>query len=161
MLNPPAPPVAVSPSVALPDWAKELVTLYESGAANQFVLYGNVDDRMILPIGGGEMGTLNDFLLKVLLPRFDVILSFDVGNGIRVEKGGPIFTQWPAFKDSPTLPKDPRDAIETLTHYFRYTANLGRLGRGRTQVGLLVRAAQLVAPTPAAVSITTSTRWRF
>jgi hypothetical protein len=139
------PPVA-QPVATLPEWARELVTLYESGAANQFVLYGNIDDRMILPLAGGEMGNLNDFLLKVLLPGFDVILSYDLGNGIRIEKGGPIFTQWPAFKETQTLPKDPRAAVETLTHYFRYAANLHRLGRGRTQVACVIRAAQLVAP---------------
>jgi hypothetical protein len=33
-------------SSALPDWARELVALYESGAANGFVLYGNVYDRI-------------------------------------------------------------------------------------------------------------------
>jgi hypothetical protein len=90
----------------LPTWARELVSLYESSAANQFVLYGNVYDRMILPVGGkSELGNLQDFLLRVLLPRFDVVLSYDLGNGIRIEKGGEIFTQWPAFKENSELPK--------------------------------------------------------
>ena len=143
----PTPPI-IAPQ-ALPDWANELTTLYESNAANQFILHGNTQDRMVLPLSQkGELGTLSDFLLRVLLPRFDVILSYDVGNGIRVEKGGETFTSWPAFKENSNLPKTPRPAIETLTHYFRYCANLQRLNRGRIQVGCLLKSANLIAPIP-------------
>lgn len=140
------PPSQVEPVTLLPGWAIELVTLYESAAANQFVLHGNVYDRVLLPLGKGELGSISDFLLRVLMPRFDVILSYDIGNGIRIEKGGEVFSQWPAFKENQQLPKTPRPAIETLTHYFRYIANLGRLGRGKTQVGCFIKAAHLVAP---------------
>lgn len=132
---------------ALPGWARELVTLYESNASNQFILYGNVYDRMLLPLGAkAEIGTLTDFLLRVLMPRFDVILSYDLGNGIRVEKGEKLFSSWPRLKESAELPKAPKAAVEFLTHYFRYSANLGRLGRERVHVGCLVKAADLVAP---------------
>jgi len=131
----------------LPEWAMELIALYESGAANQFILHGNVNDRMMLPLSSGkEIGSLTDFILKALMPRFDVVLSYDVGNGIRIEKGGSIFSQWPHFKDNPELPKAPRPAVETLTHYFRYNANLAKLGREKFQIGCFFRAAELVAP---------------
>ncbi len=146
MLTPPVPPSQNLPQGALPDWANELVTLYASSAANQFVLYGNVHDRILLPLGSGELGTITDFLMRVMLPRFDVILSYDLGNGIRIEKGGQLFEQWPAYRDNPQLPRTPRPAIETLTHYFRYIANLGRLGRTKTQVGCFIKDAHLVAP---------------
>ncbi len=130
----------------LPDWSQELAATYESNAATQFILHGNVNDRFLLPLEKTRLGSLSDFLIGVLLPRFDVVLSYDIGNGIRVEKGGDIFTQWPAFKDSPELPKAPRPAVETLTRYFRYAANLARLGKPRIQIGCIVRAAQLLAP---------------
>ena len=81
-----------------------------------------------------------------MLPRFDVVLSYDIGNGIRVEKGSEIFSRWPQIKENPELPKAPRPAIETLTHYFRYTANLARLNRQRVQVGCVIRSADLLAP---------------
>ena len=147
MLTPPVPPAPSLPQGVLPAWANELVTSYASSASNQFVLYGNVHDRMLLPMGtGGELGSLPDFLMRVMLTRFDVILSYDLGNGIRVEKGGQLFEQWPAYRENPQLPRMPRPAIETLTHYFRYIANLGRLGRTKTQVGCFIKAAHLVAP---------------
>ena len=90
-----------SAQIGLPEWARELVTLYESGATNQFVLYGNIHDRLVLPIGDSvELGSLDDFLLKVLLPSFQVIITYDLGNGIRVPKGEAIFSRWPSPKNS-------------------------------------------------------------
>src|SRR5688572_16620676 len=85
---------------ALPTWAADLVTLYAGGAVNQFVLHGNVADRMLLPVAPApRLGTLQQFVLDVLMPRFDVVLSYDLGNGVRVVKGGQIFTKWPNFKE--------------------------------------------------------------
>jgi hypothetical protein len=133
---------------SLPPWARELVDAYESHAANQFVLYGNVEDRLVIPTADGkELGSLGDFLSRVLLASFDVILSYDLGNGIRVEKGGDIFSKWPALKDlGGPLPIAPRPAVEALTTYFRYESNLRRLGRGSHSIGCVVKSAQLVAP---------------
>ena len=59
----------------LPDWARELVTLYESGATSQFVLHGNVHDRILSPApDGGELTSLVEFVRRSLLARFDVVL---------------------------------------------------------------------------------------
>jgi hypothetical protein len=134
-------------TLALPPWAAEVVAQYESQAASQFVLYGNVHDRFVLPLQPEpSLGSLSEFLLKVLMPHFDVVLSYDLGNGIRVDKGGEIFSQWPALKEQPELPRQPRAAIESLTRFFRYAANLARLGKPAFHVACLVHAAQMVAP---------------
>ncbi len=131
----------------IPDWAAEIVALYESNAASQFILHGNVQDRFILPLGNARaLGSLSDFFLRVLMPRFDVVLSYDLGNGLRIEKGGEVFSQWQGFKDQPEMPKAPRAAVEYLTRYFRYAANLSRLGLPRISIGCLVHSANLVAP---------------
>src|SRR5262244_2437650 len=130
----------------LPPWALDAIQLYESNASSQFIIYGNVNDQLLVPSPTPHLGGLVDFLLQVLLPRFDVVLSYDIGNGIRVEKGGDIFSKWPQIKQDPNLPKAPRPAIETLTRYFRYTANLARLNRERTQVGCIIKSADLLAP---------------
>src|SRR5437667_216285 len=51
----------------LPPWAKEMIALYESRAVNQFVLHGNVNDRLYLPLGAqASLGGIRDFLLRVL-----------------------------------------------------------------------------------------------
>jgi len=132
---------------ALPSWATEMISLYESRSVNQFILHGNVNDRFYLPLGNkASLGAIRDFLLRVLLPGFDLILSYDLGNGIRVEKGGEIFAQWTGAKESLELPRQPRPAIELLTRFFRYVSNLTRLGKPEWQVACYVRACHLVAP---------------
>jgi hypothetical protein len=145
-----APPAAPSGAPRLPPWAAALVASYESGAVSQFLLHGNVYDRMPIPgAGPGALGGLRAFLLRTLLPPFDVVLSYDLGNGIRVEKGGEEFSRWPALGAAGAgaeLPRAPRPAIETLTRYFRYAANLARLGRPAPRVACIVEAAELIAP---------------
>jgi hypothetical protein len=128
----------------LPAWASRLVSLYQSHAANQFLLYGNVNDRFLLD--AHTLGSLYEFLARVILPRFDVVLSYDLGNGVRIEKGGDIVTKWPAFRENPELPRAPRAATEWLTRFFRYSANLARLGQDAYQIGFYMKSAHLVAP---------------
>lgn len=132
----------------LPPWAAEIVDLYESGACSQFILHGNVSDRILLPTsdGKGRIASVDEFLKDVLLSHFDVILSYDLGNGIRVEKGGERFAEWPSWKDK-TLPSAPREAIHVLTHYLRFCANLARIKPGQTiRAAILVRNAGLIVP---------------
>lgn len=128
----------------LAPWATRLVSLYQSHAANQFLLHGNVNDRYLLD--AKTLGSLYEFLTRVILPRFDVVLSYDVGNGVRIEKGSEIVTKWPAFKENPELPRAPRAATEWLTRFFRYSANLARLGHDSYQIGFYMKSAHLVAP---------------
>ena len=59
------------------------------------------------------------------------------------------FRNWPAFQQSPDLPRAPRAAIEILTRYFRHNANLGRLGKPTLQIGCWLRSAHLIAPASA------------
>lgn len=132
---------------SLPQWAERLVTLYESQASNQFLLYGNVNDRFVLPLTDGHcLGSIYDFLRRVMMPRFDVVLSYDLGNGIRVDKGGDILAKWPGMKETPEMPRAPRQAIEWLTRYFRFASNIARLGQEAPQIGFTMKAAHLVVP---------------
>jgi len=129
----------------LPAWAREVTDLYESGASAQFILHGNVSDSVLIP--GAEnslrIGSLDAYIREVLLARFDVVLSYDLGNGIRVERGGDRFAEWPAGKDR-TLPSAPREAIHLLTHYLRFCANVARLHPERlTRVAVIVRERRL------------------
>jgi len=132
---------------SLPAWARNLAEAYESNAASQFIVYGNISDRMVLPNASGQrLGALPDFLLGALLSRFDVVLSYDIGNGIRVEKGAEIFSKWPHFQESQKDWKAPRPAVETLTRYFRYCANVTRLNQPAVQVGCIIKNADLLVP---------------
>ena len=147
MATDPTPAPAPAFKTTLPSWAKEAIQLYESNAASQFIIYGNVNDQMLVPAGPAtHLGTLTEFLCAVLLPSFDIVLSYDLGNGIRVEKGGEIFAKWPSLQRDATLPNAPRSAVERLTHYLRYVANLAQLKRERLQVACIIKSADLLAP---------------
>jgi len=144
---PVAPPASRILTMNLPAWAQCLVEWYESNAANQFLLYGNIADSVLLQTANGpRLGALPEFLLSALLTRFDVVLSYDLGNGIRIEKGAELFSKWPAFQESQKDWKTPRPAIETLTRYFRYCANLARLNQPAPQVGCILKNADLLIP---------------
>jgi hypothetical protein len=135
------------PGPALPSWACSIAESYESNAASQFVIYGNINDRIVLPgPPATRLGALSDFLLGGLLARFDVVLSYDLGNGIRIEKGAEVFSKWPHFQESQKDWKAPRPAVETLTRYFRYCANLTRLNQPVVQVGCIINNADLLVP---------------
>lgn len=125
-------------------WPQELIARYESGASNQFLLFGNVEDEFLLQ--GGRVGTLRDFLLQNLLSGFDVVLSYDLGSGLRIEKGAQTFSQWPAYKANPVLPREPRPALDALSHYGRFAANLARVGQPAPRVAVVVGSVQLLAP---------------
>lgn len=136
-----------APASNLPAWARSLADLYESDAASQFIIYGNISDRMFLPgPPSARLGALPEFLLEALLTRFQVVLSYDLGNGIRVEKGAELFSKWPHFQESQRDWKAPRPAVETLTRYFRYCANLARLNQPTVQVGCIIKNADLLVP---------------
>jgi len=123
----------------LPDWAKEMVALYESDAASQFILHGNIHDRFLLgTTDGTSSGGLMDFLKEVLMPQFDVILLYDLGNGLRVDRGGEKFKEWPPIQMNAELPRQPRPAVELVTRFLRYCANLARMNRGKIAVGAMV-----------------------
>src|SRR5215510_7633049 len=132
---------------ALPAWARNLAESYESNASSQFIIFGNISDRMVLQgAPPARLGSLPDFLLGALLSRFEVVLSYDIGNGIRVEKGAETFAKWPHFQESQKDWKAPRPAVETLTRYFRYCANVTRLNQPSVQVGCIIKSANLLVP---------------
>ncbi|MGY8688094.1 MAG: hypothetical protein ACKVHP_10210, partial [Verrucomicrobiales bacterium] len=131
----------------LPPWSHELIGLYESNATNQFILHGNVTDQFLVPGRSGMgIGNLTDFLVDVILPSFDVVLSYDLGNGIRVLKGGKTLSEWPSYQERQPFSKRPREALEILTHYFRYCANLRHAGGQTIRVTVILKSSHLVVP---------------
>ena len=131
----------------LPPWSHELIGLYESNATNQFILYGNVTDQYLIPSREGlGTGDLTEFLLDVLLPGFDVVLSYDLGNGIRVLKGGKTLSEWPSYRERQPFSKRPREALEILTHYLRYCANLRQAKAQTIRVTVIIKSSHLMVP---------------
>jgi hypothetical protein len=127
-----------------PAWLDELRLAYESGAHGQFVLYGNVADRFPLD---GRLVSLTRYLDAKLLGTFDIVFLYDPGNGLSLLRGGERFAQWPAAEKIQPWPRDPREAVELISRYLRYRANLQALGRGDNEhVAVILRGAELVLP---------------
>lgn len=128
----------------VPNWLDELRLAYESGAHGQFVLYGNVADHFPLD---GRLVSLTRYLDAKLLAAFDIVFLYDPGNGLSLLRGGERFAEWPAAAQIQPWPHDPREAVELISRYLRYRANLRALGRGDSEhVAVILRGAELVLP---------------
>jgi hypothetical protein len=122
---------------ATPAWAEELVLAYESRAANQFILFGNVHDRLAV---GQQLVSLAGYLENTLLRNFGVVLSYDLGNGLTVERGGEHVQKWQGAELARRVP-EPLQAIQWIGRYLRYLANLRTLGNKEAppQVAVILR----------------------
>lgn len=132
-----------------PAWAAELALAYESGAHGQFLLYGNVHDRFPLHDSKGErLVNLYRWLEAELLAGFAVLFSYDLGNGLRIERGGELLQEWPGGRELlEGPPREPLAAVEAVGRYLRYLANLHDLGRAPPPaVACLLRGADQLLP---------------
>jgi hypothetical protein len=107
------------------------------------VLYGNVHDRLAV---GGRLVTIERYIQDELLASFDVVFSYDLGNGLTVERGSDRLAQWvPTAMRS--IPHEPLGAIRFVSRYARYLGNLSALGRNDTvQVAVIIRGADQLLP---------------
>jgi len=126
-----------------PDWAAELYDCFQSGASGQFILYGNVHDRLAI---GGRLVSIERYIEDELLQGFQVIFIYDLGNGLTVERGSEQLAEWvPAVMQS--LPRDPLAAIRFVSRFGRYLGNLEAIGKpNNVQVAVLVRGADQLLP---------------
>jgi AAA+ superfamily predicted ATPase len=126
-----------------PAWAVELATAYESGAHGQFILYGNVHDRMAV---GSRLVNLAGYLEDDLLASFPIVLSYDLGNGLRIERGGELIEKWGGASLS-NLPREPLGALQYISRYLRYFGNLRALGREvKEHIAVIVRGIDHIVP---------------
>ena len=127
-----------------PGWAAEIALAYESTAQGQFILSGNVHDRIPL---NGALVNLGAFIEKQLLANFQVIFTFDLGNGLRVARGSELLGDWSGLKQLDPTIRQPLPAIELVTSYLRYQANLRALRRTEpVHVACILRDADDILP---------------
>jgi len=126
-----------------PDWASALSVRFESGASGQFVLYGNVHDRVAVD---GRLVNIEQYIQEELLASFAVVFSYDLGNGLTVERGGERISEWvPSAMRS--LPHQPLEAIRFINRYAKYLGNLIAVGRtDNLHVAVIVRGADQLLP---------------
>jgi hypothetical protein len=126
-----------------PAWANELALAYESGAHGQFILYGNVHDRLAV---GNKLINLAGYLEHDLLASFQVVLSYDLGNGLTIERGGELLGKW-GGANLQQLPREPLAALHYISRYLRYLGNLRALGRDSIEnVAVILRGVDHILP---------------
>jgi SpoVK/Ycf46/Vps4 family AAA+-type ATPase len=132
-----------APSTA-PAWAAELALAYESRAASQFVLFGNVHDRIAV---GDEIVNLADYLQDTLLKPFGVVLTYDLGDGLSIERGGDVVEKWQGAALSRQV-REPQPAFKWIGSYLRYLGNLRTLGNKdkSPNVAVIVRDIDQIVP---------------
>lgn len=154
-MNATLPPPA-NGSVNLPAWAQQIVDGFNSQAHTQFILSGNVHDSFPVEFQDKPaLGSLADFLQQAVIPRYQVVLTYDIGNGLRVERGSDIFGRW--NEKTEVAGKAARPSVELITYYLRFCANVARLGQTRIRVGVILKDAQLFVPDETRYSDTNAT----
>jgi hypothetical protein len=126
-----------------PEWASALTVRFESGACGQFILCGNVHDRIAVD---GHLVSIEHYIQEELLSGFSVIFSYDLGNGLTVERGAERLSEWvPSAMRS--LPHEPLEAVRFVNRYARYLGNLTALGRkDNVHVAVIIRGADQLLP---------------
>ncbi len=126
-----------------PAWASELTVAFKSGASGQCVLFGNVHDRLAV---NEQLITIDRYLQHMLLADVQVILAYDLGNGLTVERGEEYLAQW-VPSSLRNLPLEPLEAVRFINRYARYLANLRAVKRQEIpSVAVLVRGADQLLP---------------
>jgi hypothetical protein len=129
-----------------PEWARQVFVSFESGASGQFVLHGNVNDRMPCR---GQLVNIEHYIRDELLCDFDVVFLYDLGNGLSVARGGERLADWvPSALRS--LPQGPLEAFRFISRYLRYLANVAAIkSQDPVRVAVLIRAAGQLLPSGA------------
>jgi ATPase family associated with various cellular activities (AAA) len=126
-----------------PSWASELTVAFRSGASGQCILYGNVHDRLAV---GDRLISIDRYLQDTLLAEMAVVLSYDLGNGLTVERGEEHLAQW-VPSSLRNLPLEPLEAVRFINRYARYLANIKAVQRPEVpSVAILVRGADQLLP---------------
>ena len=125
-----------------PAWANELALAYESGASSQFMLFGNVHDRLAV---ADRLVSLVDFLEDTLLKGFGVVLSYDPGSGLNIERGGDLVARWKGAELKQQM-REPPQAVQWIDRYLRYLGNLRSLGSNEKTPNVAVIARGIRGP---------------
>ncbi len=139
----------------LPGWVEEMRDLFKSGSVSQFLLHGNVLDTVMTPgLGEPRMLSLSAFLDEVMFEKYEVILHYDRGKGIRATRGADDWGEWLRLAlgdqaSSMVQLREPGAAMELIDRYLLRTLNLQAL-RGREsgphKIAVIIEYAEFVVP---------------
>ena len=145
-----------------PAWAERIGDAYLSGTSCLFLLHGNVRD--VVPLGPpdasaaaasvtgmAQWGTVPEFLSRELFGRWDIVLAYDIGKGLRPLAGPDpsrlrTMVQWLTERlgVAATWPRDPDAAITALDALLE--RNLIDPPDQRKRIAVVLDYAQYLAP---------------
>lgn len=126
-----------------PHWATQINVSFKSGASGQFVIHGNVNDR--IPFDG-RLVNIEHYIRDELLRDFDLVFTYDLGNGLAIMRGAEKIAEWVPVSLR-GLPQGPLEAVRFVSKYLRYLANLHAIdARDSVRVAVLIRAAGQLLP---------------
>lgn len=138
----------------LPAWAEQMRDLFKSGSVAQFLIHGNIFDLVGTEDSANRrLLSLKTFLRDVMFERYDVVLEYDRGRGIRATKGADDWGEWlkqVLGNESAALQtREPGAALELIDRYLLRTLNLEAIrGRdeGSRKIAVIIDFAEFVVP---------------
>jgi SpoVK/Ycf46/Vps4 family AAA+-type ATPase len=138
-----------------PPWAERLGDAYLSGTSCMFLLHGNVRDLVAVSPPGADAatgwGTVPDFLAREMFGRWDIVLAYDVGKGLRPLAGPDpnrlrTMAQWLTERlgNATQWPRDPDAAVAAIDALLE--RNLLEAPEQRKRIALVLDYAQFLAP---------------
>ena len=147
-----------APGMALADWcprwSERLGDAYLAGTSCMFLLHGNVRD--LVPLSPPEAaeaawGGVSDFLCREIFGRWDVVLAYDVGKGLRPLAGTDAnrhrdMVAWLTDRlgNAANWPRDPDQAIGVIDQLLE--RNLIDPPEKRKRIAIVLDYAQYLAP---------------
>ncbi|MEP6692772.1 MAG: hypothetical protein ABJD07_16565, partial [Gemmatimonadaceae bacterium] len=164
-----APVAGADLPATAPAWASRMASVARSGTSSVFMLHGNTLD--LVPVGS-TYGTIATFLAEQLFGRYELVLHYDLGRGLRAFAGGSgarlqqmIVTANKAGLDFETVKNDPAVVIATIDALIRKT--IMQAPADRLKLAVLIDQASFLFPSgepgrfsyPAAGMLVTALNW--
>jgi AAA+ superfamily predicted ATPase len=142
-----------------PAWAERLGDAYLAGTSAVFLLHGNVRDLVPVapPAPAGSLdppeawGTVPDFLAREMFGRWDIVLSYDIGRGLRPLAGPDrdrlrTMVQWLTERlgHASQWPRDPDAAVGAIDAILE--RNLIDPPEQRKRIAVVLDYAQYLVP---------------
>ena len=145
------PPGPLLPAWA-PPWALQLAELCFSGTTSVFLLHGNSNDLM--PRGESAddgYGTIADMLAEQLFGKWDLVLHYDLGRGLRAFAGRNekrlqkmIVLANEKIADLSTVKNDPGVVLQLIDRFVR--ANIIAAGEKSLSFAVIIDQASFLFP---------------
>lgn len=139
-------------SQRLPEWARQMRDLFRSGSVSQFIIHGDIFDLVPYNAGQGmKHVALERFFDDVMFSRYDVVLRYDRGHGLRATRGGHEVAKWISEQGGDSFAlhtvRDPAHAMEVIDRFLLRSLNMQMLaGSKESRIAVVIDFAEFVLP---------------